>query len=108
MTGTGGCADHISWGRLGREGSWEGGEGVGGEQMSELSGGSTWWVQGRKSEGAAVVCSKAERVMRAPHIESPALGLGLWVTWVPGDTELGFKKRFHKGHKQCLSWPRSE
>lgn len=49
-----------------------------------------------------MVCSKAERVMAAPHFKSPPLGLGLWVTWVPGYTDLGFEKRFHKGHKWVL------
>lgn len=99
--------DHIAWGRWGGRGAgrvvkeW-----VGNRCLSRVEGAHSGC--GEEKARGTLWSAPRPRVMRAPHIESPALGLGRWVTWVPGDTELGFKKRFHKGHKRCLSWPRTE
>lgn len=67
-----GAADSISWEQAGRG---EGGRRVGGEQMSELRGGSKW-VLGRES-GIGLSASEAEQV-------GGGLGKALRITGDPG------------------------
>lgn len=74
-------------------------EWVGNRCLSQVEGANR---AGRKSEGDAVVCFKAEREMAAPALRDPCSGT--WSLGYMGARLHGsrLKKGFHKGHKRVL------